>query len=175
MNKIVIVDPQHSALTDLVTAQLTEPVTVTDQFDEKLQAADTIVWLAPGGPVDDQVFDLIDQVDARPQPPMKIVMLSLAGINDEVPQAQLNQWYGAQCEDLILAHQYAVKMIDELEIDYTIVRSVPVTNQETSLRVTNEGQPVTGTQIGIAKLATVISQACDPTQYRNQSIGVSEQ
>jgi hypothetical protein len=176
MATLTVIDEQRSRLGTLVAAKLpSKEVVLTDRFDTTLQTARVIVWLAPVERADDRVFELIDQIDARATAPEKIVMVTLAGINGEVPDEQLTRWYGDAAQELMLAHQYATKMIDELEIDYTLIRRVPLVDEETPVQVTNEGQPVMGTRIGMQALSEIIVQACDPTVFRNQSIGVSDQ
>ncbi len=50
-------------------------------------------------------------------------MLSIAGTADDATNQQLQEWYGQQATQAVLAHQYAVKMIDEFELPYTIIRA----------------------------------------------------
>lgn len=178
MTQVLIVAKDGLKLSEVVEGELQKRsfvVATTTGFDEQTVNADVIAWLAAGKAVDDEVFDLIDQIDRRNVAPNKIVMLSLAGINEEVGSEKLATWYGGDVTSLILAYQYAVKMIDELEIPYTIVRTAPVVNRETALTITNEGQLLAGNEIGINQLGQVIADACGPEHYDNQSIGVSDQ
>ncbi len=45
------------------------------------------------------------------------------------------EWYGQQATQAVLAHQYAVKMIDEFELPILLLELLPITNEETSLRL----------------------------------------
>lgn len=177
MKKITVVANNIESLGQSVNddlVRLRNQVTLTSQFDQTLKTAQVVVWLAENPRVDDQVFDLIGLLDQRAKVPEKIVMLSIAGVNDEVDTKKLSSWYGDEYGDLILSYQYAIKMIDELEIPYTIVRAAPQTNDSTSVKVSNEGSPLQGDLVNVDSLATIIANACSIDQYTNQSIGVSD-
>jgi len=137
-------------------------------------AAETLVWLPTIATVDEDVFNLVDAIDQHKITPTKIVMLAVAGINDEVNPEKLEQRFGHQFGDTILAYQYAVKMIDELELPYTIIRAAQVVADKTTSVISNEGQPVQGTKIGAAVLVDLIVSAALTDQYLNQSIGIAD-
>ena len=73
---------------------------------------------------------------------------------------------------MIMAHQYAIKMIDEFEIPYTIVRIPPLTLTNTSVSVVDEGQPMTGDKLGINQLVLIFQTVLETNRYLNQSIGI---
>ena len=64
-------------------------------------------------------------------------------------------------------------MIDELELPYTVIRSLPLTATASPAVITSEGQAVTGKGVSEETLAGVIEQALLTDRYRNQSIGIS--
>ncbi|WP_010621398.1 hypothetical protein [Paucilactobacillus suebicus] len=87
MKKITVVANNIESLGQSVNddlVRLGNQVTLTSQFDQTLKTAQVVVWLAENPRVDDQVFDLIGLLDQRAKAPEKIVMLSIAGVNDEV-------------------------------------------------------------------------------------------
>ena len=64
-------------------------------------------------------------------------------------------------------------MIDEFELPYTIIRALPITNEETSLKVISEGNTLEGKEIGLGQVAQIIEQAVTTDDFRNQSIGIA--
>ena len=118
--------------------------------------------------VDDEVQELAELIDHSLFLPSKIVMLSIAGTADDATNQQLQEWYGQQATQAVLAHQYAVKMIDEFELPYTIIRALP-----TSLKVVREGEALEGKEIGLKQVAQIIEQAVTTDDFRNQSIGIA--
>lgn len=147
-------------------------VTTSKQFDDA--TATVLVWLPEAATVDSDVFDLVAALDQHSINPQKIVMLAVAGINDEVEPTKLQQRFGAQYKDTVLAYQYAVKMIDELELPYTVIRAVKAVPEPTTSVVSNEGQPVLGTRISRRKLSLLITETVLTDQYLNQSIGIAD-
>ena len=101
------------------------------------------------------------------------ILCWLPTVNDDATNQQLQEWYGQQATQAVLAHQYAVKMIDEFELPYTIIRALPITNEETSLKVVSEGNPLEGKEIGLGQVAQIIEQAVTTDDFRNQSIGIA--
>ena len=102
-------------------------------------------------------------------------MLSIPGTADDADDQQIVKWFGSKGRSWVMAHQYAVKMIDELELPYTIVRAVPLTNQDTTSIVVPEEHSLTGSQVGINQVAQVLKTALTTDRYRNQSIGVTDE
>ena len=100
-------------------------------------------------------------------------MLSVAGTANDASEDQIRQWYGKRGQQLILAHQYSVKMIDELELPYTIIRTIPLTTAVTSSHIVAEGKVMHGQQVGLTQLAELIEQLVVTDDYRNQSIGLA--
>ena len=88
---------------------------------------------------------------------------------------QEKQLYGKHYEDVIYANQYAVKMIDELELPYTAVRVPEVIPEKTKAAVTAEDEPLAGLQVGRQQLASLLATAMTTDRYVNQSIGLGGQ
>lgn len=173
--KILIVTKQQIELGQMIGQKITqagEELMISHHFDDA--AAEVVVWLPSAATVDDAVFDLVTAIDQGAVKPRKIIMLAVAGINDEVESTRLQQRFGQQCSDVILAYQYAVKMIDELELPYTIIRAAKTVTKTTTSVISNEGQPVVGTQIGSSELSQLIVKTVLTDQYLNQSIGIAD-
>ncbi|WP_137598132.1 NAD(P)H-binding protein [Paucilactobacillus kaifaensis] len=173
--KILIVTNKKDELWSLIKIQTTvagASVVTGQQFNNP--TATDLIWLPNAASVDNDVFELVDAIDQRKINPQKIVMLAVAGINDEVEPTQLEQRFGSQYSDTILAYQYAVKMIDELELPYTVIRAAKTIVEPTTSVISNEGQPILGTQIGERQLALLVAKAVLTDQYLNQSIGIAD-
>lgn len=174
MGRVVIVEHRQDRLAADIMKGVDDAV-VSTNFKLNLEAGDALCWLPlPNEPVDDEVQDLVAMVDRNIFPPTKIVMLSIPGTADDADDQQIQRWFGKQGWQWVMAHQYAVKMIDELELPYTIIRTVPLTGQETSSAVVPEEQPLTGDHVGLSQVAQVLTTALTTDRYRNQSIGVTE-
>ena len=89
--------------------------------------------------VDDEVQELAELIDHSLFLPSKIVML-IAGTADDATNQQLQEWYGQQAAQTVLLINMRL-MIDEFELPYTIIRALPITNEEASLKVVSEGNP----------------------------------
>ncbi len=173
MGRTVIVSRRHDQLSRLLMEQLYDAVAVSS-FKIEFKRGDQLCWLAqPGDPVDDEVQDLAKLIDQSVFLPRKIVMLSMAGTADDADVNQLKKWYGKGAQEYLWAHQYAVKMIDEFELPYTIVRALPIVETTAKAKITAEGQAITGTGVSDRALAKVLGQILDSDQYDGQSIGVS--
>ena len=172
MARIVIVSHRHDRLARLLMEN-TYSAVVASNFDVDFQAGDLLCWLPMvNEPVDDEVQDLAAAIDRAVFAPQKIVMLSIAGTADDASLDQAKHWYGRHAQQTIWAHQYAVKMIDELELPYVVIRSLPIVEGNGPLQIVDEGQMMTGEQVGDQALATVLQTSLTTARYDNHSIGV---
>ncbi|KIS03379.1 NAD(P)H-binding protein [Paucilactobacillus wasatchensis] len=173
--QILVVAPQETQLKQFLRHQFQQTnheVEFKSQFSQSTAAV--LVWLPNEDAVDEDVFALVDAIDRRQLAPHKIVMLAVAGINDEVDTAKLKQQLGSNFADKINAFQYATKMLDELEVPYTLIRATKIVADKTPSVITNEGEPVRGDQIGVAGVADLVMIAATTDRYLNQSVGISD-
>ena len=173
---LAIVNQHDDQLTASLKNELAPaPVAVYPQFSRQLPASSVLCWLAPRqAPVDELVMGLVQLVDAG-RAPSRIVMLAAAGICDDVAADGLRQLYGDGYQDLLFAHQYAVKMVDELEIPYTVIRVPRLTNLASPSMITPENQPLASLQLSRDQLVKTIARAMTTDQLVNQSIGLSNE
>ena len=172
MARIVVISRRHDRLARLIMENSYAAV-AANNFDVELEAGDILCWLPQAGaPVDDEVQQLADLVDRSLFPPQKIVMLSIAGTADDADEAQLKHWYGKRAMQEVWAHQYAIKMIDELELPYVVVRALPLGEGAAHTQIVDEGQPLSGENISEEQLATVLETALTTGKFDNHSIGV---
>lgn len=174
-NVVIITQNEFKILAELVNEKLIQAgikSIVTQQSMDAVQSADVIVWLPNIETADQQVFDLVDQLDQRQTPPQRILMVAVAGVNEEVESELLQKWYGKEAQQLILGQQYAIKMIDELELPYTIVRVAPLTQKATQIIVTKEGQKFAGKEVQTDLVADYLAQIIESNREINVSIGL---
>ncbi|WP_295747702.1 NAD(P)H-binding protein [uncultured Limosilactobacillus sp.] len=173
---LAIVNQHEDQLTAALKNELAPaPVAVYPQFSRQLPAASVLCWLAPRqAPVDELVLGLVQLVDDG-HAPSRIVMLAAAGICDDVDEAGVRQLYGADYQNLLFAHQYAVKMVDELEIPYTVIRVPQLTNEAAASVITPENQQLASLQLSSDQLVKTIASAMTTDRLVNQSIGLSNE
>lgn len=173
MERTIIVSRRHDRLSQLIMKKMYDAVAVSS-WRLTFQQGDQLCWLPEiSEPVDEEVQELAARIDQGVFGPQKIVMLSMMGTADDATPAQLQQWYGRDAQKYLWAHQYAIKMIDELELPYTIIRTLPLTGTAGPVAVIPEGQAVTGTGVNEENLAKMIEQVLLTDRYRNQSVGIS--
>lgn len=173
MGRTVIVSHRHDQLSQLIMKKMYDAVAVSN-FKLEFQRGDQLCWLPQlSDPVDDEVQELATLIDQSIFIPRKIVMLSMAGTADDASPDQLKHWYGKNAQEYLWAHQYAIKMVDELELPYTIIRALPSKPGNMKAVITEEGQPLHGDGVSEEALAQVIEQVLSTNRYNGQSIGVS--
>lgn len=173
MGRTIIVSRRHDRLSQLIMKKMYDAVAVSS-LKLSFQQGDQLCWLPEiNAPVDEEVQALAAQIDQAVFTPQKIVMLSMVGTADDATPEQVQRWYGKGAQEYLWAHQYAIKMIDELELPYTVIRSLPLTTTASPAVITSEGQAVTGKGVSEETLAGVIEQVLLTDRYRNQSIGIS--
>lgn len=172
MNRIIIVNQRQDQLAKQV-AHLLPQASIQEDFHWPVQDQDVICWLSnDNSRVDLTVNDLVTLLDQQHVRPAKIIMKSIVGTADDADDQQLINWYGAQARQLVADHLYAIKMIDELEFPYTIVRTLPLTSQPVHRQLCAEGQRMEGQQSNMQDVARVLAQACQPEQLKNVSVGI---
>lgn len=175
MARVVIVNTRHDSLAAALMKLLPDAV-ATSSFNFRLEEQDQICWLPQmADPVDDEVNGLVKLIDSSVMQPSRIVMLSMAGTTDDAASALLQKWYGRRALGQVMAYQYAVKMIDELELPYTIVRTAPLSQSEGTgqVIVTAEGEKLPDWHLSVAQLADTFKLILESGAYKNQSIGVT--
>ena len=172
MNRIIIINQGQDQLCQILSQQLNY-CKVLDDFPASMQKDDGICWLpADNSRVDLAVEKLVNLIDHSHDAPAKIVMKSIVGTADDATDDQLTQWYGTNFQTLVMNHLYTIKMIDELEYPYTIIRTLPLTDEKVDRSVSQESEPFTGARSNVAAVSRVITQAILTDDYRNQSIGI---
>lgn len=175
MDRVVIVNTRHDSLAASLMKLLPDAVAMSS-FNFEMEEGNVICWLpAAFDPVDDSVNALAKLVDKSVMQPSRIVMLSIAGTADDADESLLRQWYGRNALGNVMAFQYAIKMIDELELPYTVVRTAPLVEQTSGDQViiTAEGQKMPDHHLSVKQLADNLKLIIENGTYKNQSIGLT--
>lgn len=172
MNRIVIINQGQTELCRSLSQKL-DHCLILDSFQWSLEPSDIICWLpADNSRVDLAVTDLVDLLDRSSAQPAKIIMKSIAGTADDASDQQLTSWYGENAQQMVMDHLYAIKMIDELEYPYTIIRSLPLVEQPINRSVMNEGQQFSGENSSFQAASQLMKKAIMTDEFQNQSVGI---
>ncbi|GHP14096.1 hypothetical protein YK48G_15210 [Lentilactobacillus fungorum] len=170
-----VVAALHQRLIDDTTIHLQELTSNFQDSSAYVKVLPAVNWiLAALGPNDvdldfEALFAGIDEV----QPPIShFVMLSYAGIDDELNQQPV--YPGVKdFKEFIKQQRYAVKIVDEAEIPYSVIRLPRVVTQvSANYRLFNEGQKMPNGHISANIVARLVLKAFKDNQFVNQSIGV---
>ncbi|WP_255552514.1 NAD(P)H-binding protein [Lactobacillus sp. Sy-1] len=127
------------------------------------------------GPMDvDLAFEgLFDAIRSSQVKIEDFVMLSTAGIDNEVEGTMKYPDDVKDVDEYLKQQRYAIKVVDEAEIPYTILRPATLVYQaEGELQIYDEGQPMPAGIVSRETVAQVAVSAITSHQYVNQSIGL---
>ena len=171
---ILIINQRKDRLADLVANQVKGQTTVVKEFANLTLKGQRLLWLADvDSPVDSTVFDLVDAVDSAAQAPGRIVLWSPAGTADDADDNQVVAWWGPDGKNLVLNYLYAIKMVDELELPYSVVRTVPIGEGAPSGQVVSEGEPLRGNAVNPESVAHTLAAEL-ATTGPSHSLGLGE-
>ena len=105
----------------------------------------------------------------------RIVFIAAIGIYDEVPGA-FGQWNKQMIGPILERYQKAASLIEASGLVYTILRPTWYTNNdEVDYKITQKGQPVTGTEISRKSVADLVVKLIeDPNLHVNESLGMEK-
>jgi uncharacterized protein YbjT (DUF2867 family) len=105
----------------------------------------------------------------------RIVFIAAIGIYDEVPGA-FGLWNKQMIGPVLERYQKAASLIEASGLVYTILRPTWYTNNdEVDYKITQKGQPVTGTEISRKSVADLVIKLIeDPKLHVNESLGMEK-
>jgi uncharacterized protein YbjT (DUF2867 family) len=105
----------------------------------------------------------------------RIVFIAAIGIYDEVPGA-FGLWNKQMIGPILERYQKAASLIEASGLVYTILRPTWYTNKdEVDYKITQKGQPVTGTEISRKSVADLVIKLIeDPKLHVNESLGMEK-
>ena len=142
----------------------------TAELQQALAGVDVVYGNLTDPDVDQKIELIFDALRANHQTLSRFIFVTAAGVNGElIDQRPLT----AEQRELRWQQQYAIKIIDEAEIDYTIIRQSPLTSgQPLDVKVYPEGQPMPMGTVTAASVANVSVAAITTDQFVNESIGL---
>ncbi|EHO45332.1 NAD(P)-binding oxidoreductase [Lentilactobacillus kisonensis] len=137
-----------------------------------MQGVDWILTALGPNDVDldfEALFDGIDDV----QPPIShFVMLSYAGVDDELP-VQPSYENVKNLTEFIKQQRYAIKIVDESEIPYSIIRVPKLIDRANSkYQLFNEGEAMPNGEVSNEAVARLVLAAFKDNQLINRSVGI---
>jgi len=105
----------------------------------------------------------------------RLVFIAAIGIYDEVPGA-FGQWNKQMIGPILERYKKAAGLIEASGLVYTILRPTWYTNNdEVDYKITQKGQPVTGTEISRKSVADLVVKLIeDPKLHVNESLGIEK-
>jgi uncharacterized protein YbjT (DUF2867 family) len=105
----------------------------------------------------------------------RLVFIAAIGIYDEVPGA-FGKWNKQMIGPILERYQKAASLIEASGLAYTILRPTWYTNNdEVDYKITQKGQPVTGTEISRKSVADLVVKLIeDPQLHVNESLGMEK-
>lgn len=164
-------------------------LTVTDTARETVvegDATDVPVLAAAMGGVDIVYANLAGKnIEAQAQAVVeamhsarvrRLIWISTLGIYDEVP-GKFGEWNHAQLDGGYLEpYTAAAKVIEDSDLDYTIIRPAWLSNEGLiSYETTEKGEPFKGTEVSRASVAALVVKLIQhPTEAVRHSLGVNQ-
>lgn len=125
--------------------------------------------------VDLEIGSLIQALDIINPPLKQFIMLSTAGIDNELHDKAVNYEGVDNNQEYLNQQRYAVKLVDEYEIPYTILRPVRIVDElYGKLEIIDEGQAMNFGKVSADSIAKIAVKVVEYQQFINQSIGLIE-
>jgi len=158
-------------LADSVT-EFTGDLTQETTYQEVLQDQPTVFSALTGMDVDLAFEALFDAQYHQQLPLTRFVMLSTAGVDNEVT-GDLDFTGIADVKEYLNQQRYAAKLVDEAEFPYTILRPVTLTTAPaTAPQIIAEGAAVPAGHVSRETVATVATSILIKGGYDYQSLAI---
>ncbi|WP_054671965.1 NAD(P)H-binding protein [Lentilactobacillus senioris] len=168
VSELVIEDLETNA--DVEYVFYNSDVVTPNELQVMLKGVNVIYCNLPAEDIDQNILTVFEVLRSQQQVLDRFVLLTEVGVNGELnDQAQLT----AEQQEIRWQQQYAIKIIDEEEINYTVIRQSPLTRQSTGkLTIYQEGEPMPLGTVSITNVAQISLEAIFTEQFVNQSIGL---
>ncbi|WP_048000897.1 SDR family oxidoreductase [Lactiplantibacillus herbarum] len=105
----------------------------------------------------------------------RLIWISTLGIYDEVP-GKFGEWNNATLGDYLTRYYAAAEVIENSDLDYTIIRPAWLTNHdEIDYETTKKGEPFKGTEVSRQSIATLVVKLTQtPSAGIRESLGVNK-
>lgn len=156
-------------LVEIVGGDVTDVKTLEDSMKD----VDIVYANLAGGNIEDQAKAVVEAMHAAGK--KRLIWISTLGIYDEVP-GKFGEWNNSTLGNYITTYAAAVKVLEDSDLDYTIIRPAWLTNKdEVDFELTQKGETFKGTEVSrksIAQLVVDITQA--PDKHVRESLGVNK-
>ncbi|MCE5089692.1 NAD-dependent dehydratase [Staphylococcus devriesei] len=143
-----------------------------EDLEQALNNVD-IVFASLSGSLDIEARAIIDAMNNKNV--QRLIFIAAPGIYDELP-TKFNEFNKEQFGDKLIKYRKASDIIEDSNIDYTIIRPAWLTfKNETDYEVTDKNSEFKGTEVSrrsVANLAVRIAK--NPELYSKQNIGVNK-
>lgn len=150
---------------------------LTSASDYAKALPDTKLLFIAVGPNDadiyvEALFEAVDEV----QPPISdIVMLSYAGVDDEFSES-VDYAGVTDSQEFIKQQRYAIKIVDESEIAYSIIRMGRLKDSQVDhYELFNEGSQMPNKTVSPKSVAKLAYEMLVEHQLMNHSVGIIDQ
>lgn len=147
--------------------------TDVNKLVDSMKDIDMVYANLAGGNIEEQAKDV---VEAMHQANVKrLVWISTLGIYDEVP-GKFGEWNNKTLGSYITNYAAAAKVIEDSDLDYTIIRPAWLTNKdEVDYEITQKGEEFKGTEVSRKSIAQIVVDIAQvPDKYSRESIGVDK-
>ncbi|APU70522.1 NAD(P)H-binding protein [Companilactobacillus crustorum] len=137
---------------------------------ESMKDEDLVYANLAGSNIESQARAVVQAMHAEKK--TRLVWISTLGIYDEVP-GKFGEWNKKVLGDYITNYAAAAKVIEDSDLDYTIIRPAWLTDKpEVDYEVTKKGEDFKGTEVSRRSIAQIVVDiAQDPDKYSRESIG----
>jgi len=140
---------------------------------EAMKDVDMVYANLAGGNIEAEAKAVVEAMHAEKK--TRLVWISTLGIYDEVP-GKFGEWNNKTLGDYITNYAAAAKVIEDSDLDYTIIRPAWLTDKpEVDYEVTKKGEDFKGTEVSrrsIAQVVVDVTQA--PDKFNRESIGINK-
>lgn len=147
--------------------------TDTEKLVESMKDVDVVYANLAGGNIEDQAKSVVEAMHSAGV--KRLIWISTLGIYDEVP-GKFGEWNNSTLGSYITTYAAAAKVIEDSDLEYTIVRPAWLTDKdEVDYETTQKGEPFKGTEVSrksVAQLVVDITQA--PDKFSRESVGVDK-
>lgn len=147
--------------------------TDTEKLVASMKDVDTVYANLAGGNIEDQAKSVVEAMHSAGV--KRLIWISTLGIYDEVP-GKFGEWNNSTLGSYITTYAAAAKVIEDSDLEYTIVRPAWLTDKdEVNYETTQKGEAFKGTEVSrksVAQLVVDITQA--PDKFNRESIGVDK-
>lgn len=147
--------------------------TDVDKLVDSMKDVDMVYANLAGGNIKEQAQAVVEAMHKASV--TRLVWISTLGIYDEVP-GKFGEWNNSTLGSYITNYAAAAKVIEDSDLDYTIIRPAWLTNKdEVDYETTQKDQVFKGTEVSRKSIAQIVVDIAQmPDKFSKESIGVDK-